>query len=346
MIVETDGEQFHGTRQARERDPRRDQRAMLAGWRPVRTTRRQVISRPQELEATLPAPAHGETVATTRGAHGPRPMRPVRAGRLRPRGGSRTRGGADGDDPPGLVLVVREPHRPMLGEARLAGGIPRHDRGRVAILDVARFPRGGPRAASSVARTLRRARRSGSPRTRGPRTTSRVLPLGSPGCSSSWTHLAVGDRLEVAAVAVDRLRPGIDGAAGRDLEDVRREPAVGQARSLAAARASPSKSRSASSAIFVPSGHRVRGGALDHRLVAHRAARRTRAWDELFVQLVLALRWPARSTRTIQRASPCYRFASRASSTRTHLTMSDELPAVDDVLSGRRSRRSPAPSPR
>ncbi|HTX31892.1 MAG TPA: type IV toxin-antitoxin system AbiEi family antitoxin domain-containing protein [Solirubrobacteraceae bacterium] len=53
VIVETDGVRFHGTDQARERDPRRDQRAMVAGWRPVRTTWRQVMRRPQELEPTL-----------------------------------------------------------------------------------------------------------------------------------------------------------------------------------------------------------------------------------------------------------------------------------------------------
>ena len=48
VIVETDGSRFHGTHQARERDPRRDQRAMLAGWRTVRTTWRQVMRRPRE----------------------------------------------------------------------------------------------------------------------------------------------------------------------------------------------------------------------------------------------------------------------------------------------------------
>jgi len=53
VIVETDGKKFHGTRQARERDPRRDQRATVAGWRPIRTTWRQVMRRPRELESTL-----------------------------------------------------------------------------------------------------------------------------------------------------------------------------------------------------------------------------------------------------------------------------------------------------
>jgi very-short-patch-repair endonuclease len=54
VILETDGAKFHGTHQARQRDPRRDQRAMLAGWRPIRTTWRQVVHRPRELETTLP----------------------------------------------------------------------------------------------------------------------------------------------------------------------------------------------------------------------------------------------------------------------------------------------------
>jgi hypothetical protein len=53
VIVETDGQRYHGTHQARERDPRRDQRATVAGWRPIRTTRRQVMQRPRELEPTL-----------------------------------------------------------------------------------------------------------------------------------------------------------------------------------------------------------------------------------------------------------------------------------------------------
>lgn len=53
VIVETDGRRVHGTHQARERDPRRDQRAIVAGWTPIRTTWRQVTRRPRELEPTL-----------------------------------------------------------------------------------------------------------------------------------------------------------------------------------------------------------------------------------------------------------------------------------------------------
>jgi predicted transcriptional regulator of viral defense system len=55
VLVETDGRRVHGTRRARERDPLRDQRAILAGWRPIRTTRRQVMHRPHELQPTIVA---------------------------------------------------------------------------------------------------------------------------------------------------------------------------------------------------------------------------------------------------------------------------------------------------
>jgi hypothetical protein len=55
VIVETDGGRVHGTAQARERDPRRDQRAIVAAWRLIRTTWRQVFRRPQELGPTLVA---------------------------------------------------------------------------------------------------------------------------------------------------------------------------------------------------------------------------------------------------------------------------------------------------
>jgi Transcriptional regulator, AbiEi antitoxin/Protein of unknown function (DUF559) len=53
VIVETDGKDVHGTHQARERDPRRDQRATVAGWKPIRTTWRQVTRRPEQLGPTL-----------------------------------------------------------------------------------------------------------------------------------------------------------------------------------------------------------------------------------------------------------------------------------------------------
>jgi hypothetical protein len=55
VAVETDGRKTHKTHQARERDPRRDQRLTAAGWRPIRTTWRQVMRRPHELAPTLQA---------------------------------------------------------------------------------------------------------------------------------------------------------------------------------------------------------------------------------------------------------------------------------------------------
>lgn len=55
VVVETDGAKFHGTTQARQRDPRRDQRLTVYGWRPIRAPGRQVIYRPAELEATVAA---------------------------------------------------------------------------------------------------------------------------------------------------------------------------------------------------------------------------------------------------------------------------------------------------
>jgi hypothetical protein len=63
VIVETDGRRPHGTHQARERDPRRDQRALLAGWTPIRTTWRQVMRKRWELEPTLLALVGGRSPA-------------------------------------------------------------------------------------------------------------------------------------------------------------------------------------------------------------------------------------------------------------------------------------------
>jgi very-short-patch-repair endonuclease len=53
LIVETDGHRFHGNRHAFERDRRRDQRLLAAGWRVVRFTWRQVIDHPEEVVAIL-----------------------------------------------------------------------------------------------------------------------------------------------------------------------------------------------------------------------------------------------------------------------------------------------------
>jgi Transcriptional regulator, AbiEi antitoxin/Protein of unknown function (DUF559) len=53
VIVEVDGRKYHGTRQAFERDRRRDQRTAAAGWRPIRTTRRQLAEAPEEVVETV-----------------------------------------------------------------------------------------------------------------------------------------------------------------------------------------------------------------------------------------------------------------------------------------------------
>jgi hypothetical protein len=53
LIVETDGRAAHTTRHAFEHDRRRDQRLMLAGWRVMRVTWRQLTEEPEELARTL-----------------------------------------------------------------------------------------------------------------------------------------------------------------------------------------------------------------------------------------------------------------------------------------------------
>jgi Protein of unknown function (DUF559) len=55
VIVETDGERVHDTRQRRRSDRRKDQRLTVYGFRPVRTDPEQVFRRPGELEARLRA---------------------------------------------------------------------------------------------------------------------------------------------------------------------------------------------------------------------------------------------------------------------------------------------------
>lgn len=55
LIVETDGYRFHGGRRAFERDRRRDQLLVAAGWRVIRITWRQLASEPKQLGAMLRA---------------------------------------------------------------------------------------------------------------------------------------------------------------------------------------------------------------------------------------------------------------------------------------------------
>lgn len=55
VVVETDGESYHGTHQAALRDARRDQRLIAHGFKPIRTSWRQIFYAPAELVATLKA---------------------------------------------------------------------------------------------------------------------------------------------------------------------------------------------------------------------------------------------------------------------------------------------------
>ena len=55
LIVETDGRAAQGTRRAFEHDRRRDQRLMLAGWRVIRVTWRQLTQESEELARILQA---------------------------------------------------------------------------------------------------------------------------------------------------------------------------------------------------------------------------------------------------------------------------------------------------
>ena len=55
LVVETDGAAAHGTRRALERDPRRDARLMLAGWRAWRVSYVQVVQEPQAVARELGA---------------------------------------------------------------------------------------------------------------------------------------------------------------------------------------------------------------------------------------------------------------------------------------------------
>jgi very-short-patch-repair endonuclease len=55
LAVETDAFGTHGTRHSFERDRRRDQRLKLAGYDPLRFTRRQILNEPDSVVATLGA---------------------------------------------------------------------------------------------------------------------------------------------------------------------------------------------------------------------------------------------------------------------------------------------------
>jgi hypothetical protein len=55
VLLEADGHKTHRTRQAFENDRRRDQRATVAGWRPVRTTWRQLERAPEQVVETVAA---------------------------------------------------------------------------------------------------------------------------------------------------------------------------------------------------------------------------------------------------------------------------------------------------
>lgn len=53
LIAETDGHASHGTRRAFESDRRRDRHLLLAGWRVVRFTWRDVTSAPTDVALTI-----------------------------------------------------------------------------------------------------------------------------------------------------------------------------------------------------------------------------------------------------------------------------------------------------
>lgn len=53
VVLESDGRTTHDTRQGFEHDRRRDQRLIVAGWKVIRTTWRQITQRPEELARVL-----------------------------------------------------------------------------------------------------------------------------------------------------------------------------------------------------------------------------------------------------------------------------------------------------
>jgi hypothetical protein len=63
LILEVDSRKYHMTSARFEHDRRSDQRALVAGWRVIRTTYRQINHRPAELHDTLTAAIAGTRVS-------------------------------------------------------------------------------------------------------------------------------------------------------------------------------------------------------------------------------------------------------------------------------------------
>jgi very-short-patch-repair endonuclease len=55
LVLETDGRRVHGSRRAFEQDRRRDQRLLLAGYRVVRLTWRQLVDNPDQIATLITA---------------------------------------------------------------------------------------------------------------------------------------------------------------------------------------------------------------------------------------------------------------------------------------------------
>jgi predicted transcriptional regulator of viral defense system len=84
IVVETDGEKTHGTKQAFQDDRRRDQRLIAAGWTVIRITWKQLNFRPHELRPLLlkllgPSSPNGRGKPVSAGAPAPEPPRRQRA---------------------------------------------------------------------------------------------------------------------------------------------------------------------------------------------------------------------------------------------------------------------------
>jgi hypothetical protein len=72
LIVETDGFETHGTRDAFERDRARDRALQLAGYKVIRVTRRQLDSEPDDIAATIRALLRPPPAPGSRGPEGAR----------------------------------------------------------------------------------------------------------------------------------------------------------------------------------------------------------------------------------------------------------------------------------